>query len=114
MKKRGFFIASAVAAVSAAAGAVAFKFNKERRTFTKEKWDRDVANRYKMADSLIRDHIVIGMTRNEVIELLGINGIKNNKKESMEYYIGLETEQPKILIIDFDEEDKVQKCTACV
>ncbi len=114
MKKKGFFIASAIAAASAAAGAVVYQFNKERKTFTKEKWDRDISNRHRMADSLIRDYIVIGMARDEVIELLGINGIKNNTKNSMEYYIGLETEQPKILIIDFDDEDKVQKCTACV
>ncbi len=114
MKKKGFFIASAIAAASAAAGAAIYQLNKERKTFSKEKWEKDIANRYKLVDSLIRDHIIIGMSRDDVITMLGINGIKNNTKDAMEYYIGLETEEPKILIIDFDEEDKVQKCTACV
>ena len=114
MKKNGFLKAVLMAGATAAAGAVIYKINKDQKTFSKEKWDGDVSKRYKMADDLIRSEELIGMEREKVIELLGVNGLRSNTSESMEYYLGLETEEPKLLILDFDEEDKIVKCTACL
>ncbi len=114
MKKNGFLKAVLMAGATAAAGAVIYKINKDQKIFSKEKWDSDVSKRYKMADDLIRSEELIGMEREKVIELLGINGLRSNTNESMEYYLGLETEEPKLLILDFDEEDKIVKCTACL
>ena len=114
MKKNGFLKAILMAGAPAAAGAVIYKINKDQKTFSKEKWDGDVSKRYRMADDLIRSENLVGMERAEVIELLGVNGLRCNTVETMEYYLALETEEPKLLILDFDEEDKVVNCTACL
>jgi len=114
-KKNGFLGAAIVAGVSAIAGFTAYKINKEQKSFTAEKWNSDVNKRYRMVDSLIRDGGLLGKTRAEVIDLLGINGLRSNTKDSMEYYLAPQNgEQVKILILEFDEEDTVVNCTACV
>lgn len=114
-KKNGFLGAAIVAGVSAIAGFAAYKINKEQKSFTAEKWNSDVNKRYRMVDSLIRDGGLLGKTRAEVIDLLGINGLRSNTKDSMEYYLAPQNgEEIKILILEFDEEDTVVNCTACV
>ena len=113
MKKKGLLTTVVMAGV-AAAGAVVYKMNKERKLFSKEKWNNDVSKRYLMADNLIRSEQLIGMERKNVIELLGINGLRSNTTESIEYYLSLETEEPKLLILDFDEDDKVCNAVVCV
>lgn len=115
MKKRSIFGAAAAAGLSALAGFAAYKLNKSTKEFTSEKWNSSVNKRYKMVDSLISDGGLIGKKRSEVIDLLGINGLRANTKESMEYYLASESEDDlKILILDLDEDDTVIKCTACV
>lgn len=115
MKKRGIFGAVAAAGISVAAVIAAYKMNQNKKVFTREKWNDSVNKRYKMADSLISDGGLIGKKRSEIIDLLGINGLRSNTKDSMEYYLGSESEDElKILILDFDEEDTVINCTACL
>ncbi|MBQ4109515.1 MAG: hypothetical protein IJC74_01400 [Clostridia bacterium] len=116
MKKiNKLFTTGVIAGLSAAAGAVVYTINKNKKVFSREKWNVDVENRFRMSDSLIREGEIIGMDRQEVIDFLGINGLKSNTKDTMEYYLSAEDiEQPKILIIDFDEDNKVINCTACV
>jgi len=114
VKKKGFLTTAVMAGVTAIAGAALYKINKDQKTFSKEKWDNDVSKRYKMADHLIRSEELVGMEREKVLALLGINGLRSNTKEAIEYYLALETEEPKLLILDFDEEEKVTKCTACL
>lgn len=115
MKKSKIFGAAAVAGFSALAGFAAYKLNKEKKSFTKEKWSSDVNKRYKMVDSLISEGGLVGKTRSEIIDLLGVNGLRSNTAESIEYYLAAENgEEVKILILEFDEDDKVSRCTACV
>ena len=113
-KKNGLLGAAIIAGVSAIAGFAAYKINKEQKSFTSEKWNSDVNKRYRMVDSLIRDGGLVGKTRTEIIEVLGINGLRSNTKESMEYYIAPQNDEVKILILEFDENDVVVNCTACV
>ena len=114
MKKKGFLTTAIMAGVTAVAGAAIYKVNRDQKMFSKEKWNNDVSKRYKMADNLVRSEELIGLSRSEIIELLGVNGLRSNTNESIEYYLGLETDEPKLLILDFNEEDKVTKCTACL
>lgn len=114
-KKNGILGAAIVAGVSAIAGYAAYRINKEQKTFSGEKWNSDVNKRYRMVDSLIRDGGLVGKTRSEVIDLLGINGLRSNTSEAMEYYLAPQNgEEVKILILEFDENDTVESCTACV
>ena len=46
--------------------------------------------------------------------MLGVNGLKSNTKESMEYFLNEDEENPKLLIIEFDENELVKNVTACV
>ena len=115
MKKSKLFGAAAVAGLSALAGIAAYKLNKEKKSFTKEKWSSDVNKRYRMVDSLISEGGLVGKTRSEIIDLLGVNGLRSNTADSIEYYLASENdEEIKILILEFDEDDKVTHCTACV
>ena len=114
MKTNRFLKAFLVTGISAATGAIFYKINKAQRTFKKERWNSDIEKRYKMADSLLRDFNPVGKSRNEIISMLGLNGLRVNNSESMEYYLGAETQDPKLLILDFNEDDKVYKCTACL
>ena len=113
MKKK-FLATTIIAGAAAAAGALIYKTAKDRKVFTYEKWDVDIDKRYKMADSLIRSEVLIGKDKQEVLSILGVNGLKSNSGNTMEYYLNEDTENPKLLIIEFDEEDKVITATACV
>ena len=115
MKKGKVLGAAVVAGISALAGYAAYKINKQQKTFTKEKWSTDVNRRYKMVDSLISDGELIGKSRSDIIDLLGVNGMRSNTGDSIEYYLASENdEEVKILILEFDENDTVVNCTACV
>ena len=115
MKKRSILGAAAAAGLSALAGFAAYKMNKSTKEFTREKWNSSVNKRYRMVDSLISDGGLIGKKRSEVIDLLGINGLRANTRDSLEYYLASENDEDlKILILDIDEDDTVVKCTACV
>ena len=115
MKKRSVLGAAAFAGISALAGFAVYKMNKEKKTFTTEKWSCDVNKRYKMVDSLISEGGLVGKSRSEIIDLLGVNGLRCNTADSIEYFLAPETEEEvKILVLEFDENDMVVRCTACV
>lgn len=115
MKKSKLFGAAALAGISALAGFAAYKINKQKKTFSKEKWSSDVNKRFKMVDSLISEGELIGKSRSQIIDLLGVNGMRSNTGDSIEYYLASENdEEVKILILEFDENDTVINCTACV
>ena len=114
MKKKNILATALITGTAAALGAVFYKIDKENKKFTKEKWDEDISKRYKMADDLIRSGNLLGALREDVINLLGINGLRSNTKEAIEYYLSIDTDCPKLLILEFDEEDKVTNCTACI
>ena len=113
MKKK-FLTTTLIAGAAAAAGAIIYKITKEQKTFTCDKWDVDINKGYRMADSLIKSDALMGKTKDEVLSILGVNGLKSNTAESMEYYLSQDTENPKLLIIEFNEEEKVANVTACV
>lgn len=113
MKKK-LFTTTLIAGATAAAGALIYKFTREQKNFTCDKWDVDINKRYRMADSLIKSDALMGKDKNEVLSILGVNGLKSNTADTMEYYLSEDTENPKILIITFDEEEKVSNVTACV
>ena len=66
--------------------------------FDKAKWDTDKEKRYEMSEDIIQSNMLIGLTKQEVIELLGI---EENKIESnlWYYYLGF---VPRFLSIDPD------------
>ncbi len=43
----------------------------EVRDFNKESWVNSPSERYEMADDLLDNHLFVGMSKNEVISLLG-------------------------------------------
>ncbi|MBE7029481.1 MAG: hypothetical protein E7405_04455 [Ruminococcaceae bacterium] len=114
MKKKSFITSTIIAGIAAVAGAVVYKVAKDQMTFSCDRWDIDIAKRYRMADNLIRSEALIGKEKDEVLSILGINGLKSNTDDSMEYYLNQDTENPKLLIIQFGEDGKVTSATACV
>lgn len=113
MKKK-FFTTTLIAGTAAALGAFAYKMAKDNMKFNCDRWDIDIKKRYRMADSLIRSEALFGKDKKEVLSILGINGLKSNAGDTMEYYLNEDTENPKLLIIEFDEDEKVKNVTACV
>lgn len=113
MKKK-LLTTTIIAGVAAVAGAVIYKVVKDQKTFSCDKWDIDIKKRYRMADNLIRSNTLIGKSKNEVLQILGINGLKSNNDDTMEYYLSQDTENPKLLIVSFDDEEKVIDVSACV
>ncbi len=75
-------------------------------SFNSKKWNSKIHVRYKMSEDIIQRNLLIGKTKEEVVELLGKKEvyIKNNL---MEYYLGhvpgLFNIDPDILCIKFKE-----------
>ena len=113
MKKK-FLTTTIIAGAAAAAGAVIYKMTKDSKNFSCDRWDVDIKKRYKMADSLIRSDALSGKTKKDVLSILGVNGLKSNTASSMEYFLSEDEENPKLLIIEFDENEVVTNVTACV
>ena len=113
MKKK-FLTTTLIAGACAMAGAIIYKMNKDSKNFSCDRWDIDIARRYKMADSLIRSEALNGKTKKEVLSILGVNGLKSNTGASMEYYLNQDEENPKLLIIEFDEDETVTNVAACI
>jgi hypothetical protein len=81
--------------------------------FNKAKWATDIEKRYEMTDDLVDNEQLTGKTKDEIIELLGL---EDNTQQSNQwtYYIGfrprLFSVDPDILVIEF-KNGKVFKCT---
>lgn len=113
MKKK-FLTTTLIAGAAATLGAYIYKMAKDNMKFSCDRWDIDIKKRYRMADSLIRSEVLFGKDKKEVLSILGVNGLKSNNNDTMEYYLSEDTENPKLLIIEFDEDEKVKNVTACV
>lgn len=84
------------------------------RDFNKKEWVANEDERYKMTGDIIDNEMLIGLTRNEVFELLGEKPGDNNF-DCISYYVGhpggmLANIDPDILKICF-ENDRVTEVT---
>jgi hypothetical protein len=73
--------------------------------FNKNEWNSNIEERYKMSEDIIESEILIGKTRDEVIELLGNNFSTNNKSRlsyKLEFIPGLFNIDPDYLDIRFE------------
>jgi uncharacterized membrane protein len=66
--------------------------------FSKQKWETNIEERYTMSKNIIKSEILIGKTKEEVIELLG-NEYTNYSEDHMGYYLGF---VPRLFNIDPD------------
>jgi hypothetical protein len=73
--------------------------------FTKEHWKAYPQKRYKMADEIIENKLIIGKTKQEIVLLLGNNmrSSNANRKEQLVYPLGtppsfFEEKQSKLVI----------------
>ena len=113
MKKK-LITTGLIAGAAAVAGALIYKYTREQIIFSCDRWDIDINKRFRMADNLIKSGALMDLTRDEVLSMLGVNGLKSNTKEAMEYFLNEDEENPKLLIIEFGEDEKVVNVTACV
>lgn len=66
--------------------------------FDQKEWSSNVEERYKMSEDIIESKILIGKTREEVIQILGTDFLNNNESE-LTYELGFE---PGLFNIDPD------------
>ena len=81
------------------------------RAFDKEVWKTEVETRYELTDDLIDNKKLIGKTKEEIIELLGQEGVSMDSS-LWTYYIGFKRGSgidPDVLEIEF-KNGKVAKC----
>ena len=71
-------------------------YSKEK--FDKQKWETNIEERYTMSENIIKSEILIGKTKEEVIELLG-NEYSNYGENHIGYYLGF---VPRMFNIDPD------------
>jgi hypothetical protein len=73
--------------------------------FNKIEWKSNIEERYKMSEDLIESKILIGKTKEEVIELLG-NDYSTNGENCISYYLGFvpgfANIDPDVLDINFE------------
>ena len=87
--------------------------NEYQSTFTTEKWLNSDQGKVYMVDDLLTDYSLSGMTRAEVISLLGTPTETEYFKsdQNMVYYLGNERGFIPIdsewLVIDFDDNERV-------
>ena len=85
--------------------------------FTQDKWFSNPQTRYKIVDNLIESYRIVGMTKNEVIDLLGNSDMGNegtitNKLDrvqyslsnSLVYYLGVDYVDSLWLVISYKNE----------
>lgn len=76
--------------------------------FTSEKWNQDIWQRERMIDSLNSKYDFVSMKYDQIIELLGENGVSEDSgKDKMIYYTGKGTFIQPFLMIQFDEDGNV-------
>ncbi len=113
MKKK-LLTTGIIAGAAAVCGALIYKYTREQIIFSCDRWDVDINKRFRMADNLIKSNALADLSKDEVLSLLGVNGLKSNTKDCMEYFLNEDEENPKLLIIDFGEDGLVSNVTACV
>ena len=107
--KRINYTALAVVVALAAACVMGVFVIRERHRFTREKWIEEPENRTRIVDDLLADHELPGMTRAEVLDLLGDHDNEAGyfaQEGRMVYWLGPERGLFSIdsewLILDFD------------
>lgn len=89
--------------------------NEYESRFTAERWLNDDEGRVYLVDDLIKDHELIGKTKEEVFTLLGSPTETEyfKEKDNVVYYLGAERGIIRIdsewLVISFDGSDKAMK-----
>lgn len=78
-------------------------------TFSKEYWEKYPEQRSKMIASLTRDNKLVGMTRLEVLKLLGEKEMLMNNPDTIEYFISSGNADVVGFMIYFDEKGMVYK-----
>lgn len=99
--KKNFIIVAVVFLAIILLFVVKFKIDS---TFSVKRWDTKIEKRFRMYDSLMKKYNLVGMTREEIIALLGTNGICPGT--DITYSMGGEV-WPIQLEIYFDEHGKV-------
>ena len=69
-----------------------------KKDFNKEKWDTNIEQRYEMSKDIIKSEMLIGKTKEEVIEILGQDYYEGGK-DIIYYYLGF---VPALFNIDPD------------
>jgi hypothetical protein len=70
--------------------------------FTPQKWEKYIDERNLMLKDLEKDHTLIGMTVNEVKEILGDPDEESGNE--IEYVIGVGFIDPEMLVLKYDEQ----------
>ena len=93
---------------------------KHQHTFSVKKWSDNLDNRYKMVDSLLDKHNLIGMRETDVIALLGEedsdkSSFKISRKEfppdtTLVYYLGIDFMDDQWLILSLKDEVVYEYC----
>ena len=93
---------------------------KYQHTFSVNKWSDNLNNRYKMVDSLLDKHNLIGMRETDVIALLGEedsdkSSFKISRKEfppdtTLVYYLGIDFMDDQWLILSLKDEVVYEYC----
>lgn len=82
------------------------------KRFSKERWNTNIAHRKYMIEDLVNSYELIGMTKDEVIQLLGKNEMFLSGKDpivGIHYIIGMGYIDPLILDISLDNFGRVEK-----
>ena len=63
------------------------QYNQDNQTFSKEGWDKYPEKRIEMVDYLTREYKIIGLSKKDIIDLLGENAILMNNQDMIEYFV---------------------------
>ena len=69
------------------------------RDFNKADWATNMPKRYELVEDLVASHKLVGLTEQQVVELLGTPDMKFKPGATWEYYLGM---TPKLIPIDGD------------
>ncbi len=119
--KRGIIIAFSVLVCILLAIAVIFFVYRSQHTFSQEKWLSNADERYKLVDSMLEKHPLIGMSEADVIALLGAedgDGQSSFKlsrdyfppETTLVYYLGVDYMDDMWLIISTDNGTVTEYC----
>ncbi len=75
--------------------------------FTQENWNRHIWKRYRMLNSLYEQYDLSEMTKEDIIDLLGLDGTANNYDHSLDFYIKKDIVSPLLLGFSFDDNGNV-------